>query len=260
MRPGKRVILGSFLVFLTCWLPAPSVLSAEKKADSPENVVIATYGDKKVTLEDLNNFIDGLPDNIQSMARLRKVEMLDSLLNRLMIFRYAEDKNYGEKKAVKDYVKRARRVIMIRVAVEEIEKSVEPTEKELKAEYRKNKQKFQVGGKVTASHIMVMSEKEAKDLVAKLDKGSKFAELAKKYSLAPERENGGSLGEMTRGQHKTTGLPEVIETTAFSLEPGAYSGAVKSQFGWHVVYTTAKKRNPPAAFCRSETKTRKRLE
>ncbi len=240
MRPVHRVILGSSLVILTCLLPSPPASGAEKKAISPENVVIATYGDEKVTLEELNNFLDGLPENIQAMARFRKAEMLDSLLNRLLIFRYAEDKRYGEKKAVKNYVRRARREIMIQVAIREIEKSVKPTEKELKAEYRKNKQKFQKGGKVTASHIMVMTEKEAKDLVAKLDKGSDFADLAKKYSLAPERDNGGSLGEMARGHHKTTGLPEVIETTAFSLKPGAYSGAVKSQFGWHVIYTTAK--------------------
>ena len=240
MRLVQRVILGSSLIILTCWLPAPPVSGAEKKAISPENVVIATYGDEKVTLDELNNFLDGLPENIQAMARLRKAEMLDSLLNRLMIYQYAEDKKYGEKKAVKDYVRRARREVMIRVAIEEIEKSVEPTEEELKAEYQKSKHKFQKGGKVTASHIMVMSEKEAKDLIAKLKKGSDFAELAKKYSLAPEREKGGSLGEMTRGHYKTTGLPEVIEATAFSLKPGAYSGAVKSQYGWHVIYATAR--------------------
>ena len=59
-----------------------------------------------------------------------------------MIFEYAKNKKYGEKKAVKDYMRRARREIMIQVAVQEIEKSAKPTEKELKAEYQKNKQKF----------------------------------------------------------------------------------------------------------------------
>ena len=98
--------------------------------------------------------------------------MLDTMLNRRMIFKYAENNKFGEKKAVKEYVRRARREIMIQMAIREIENSVKPAEKELKAEYLKNKQKFQVDGKVTASHIMVASEKEAKDLVAKLDKGS----------------------------------------------------------------------------------------
>ncbi len=240
MRLDKRVILCSSLVVSIFLMPASVVFGAEKKTPSPDKIVIATYGDEKITLEELDNFLDGLPENIQAIARLRKAEMLDSLLSRRMIFEYAKNKKYGEKKAVKDYIRRARREIMIQVAVQEIEKSAKPTEKELKAEYQKNKQKFQEGGKVTASHIMVASEKEAKDLISKLEKGSKFAELAKKYSLAPERANGGSLGEMARGHHKTTGLPEVIEQTAFSLKPGGYSGVVKSPYGWHVVYASAK--------------------
>jgi parvulin-like peptidyl-prolyl isomerase len=66
--------------------------------------------------------------------------------------------------------------------------------------------------------------------------------LAKKYSMAPERQMGGSLGAMTRGQHRTTGLPAVIEETAFSLKAGSFSGVVRSQFGWHIVHTSQKEK------------------
>ncbi len=259
MRSGKRAIFCMSLFFFVCWLPASLVSGAEEKASSPEKAVIAVLGMKKITLEELNQFIEGLPENVRAIAQFRKPEMLDSLINRRLIFRYAEEKKMGELKAVKDYVKRARREIMIRLMVQGIEERSKPTEKEMKAEYEKNKHKFQEGGKVTASHIMVVSEKEAKDLIAKLENGSKFDELAKKYSMAPERANGGSLGTITRGHHKATGLPEVIEQTAFSLKPGTHSGVVRSQFGWHVVYTSAKNDTRQMSFDEARPKLEKEM-
>ena len=95
---------------------------------------------------------------------------------------------------------------------------------------------------------MVATEKEAKDLLAKIVKGEDFAELAKSYSLAPERSLGGSLGAMSRGHSRRTGLPEVIEQTAFSLKAGAHSGVVKSVYGWHVVKTAKMEKGKQLGF------------
>ena len=112
---------------------------------------------------------------------------------------------------------------------------------------------------MTAAHIMVASEKEAKDLLAKVAGGEDFAELAKKYSLAPERALGGSLGEMERGYSQRTGLPEIIEQTAFSLDPGAHSGIVRSIYGWHVVKTSKKEGAKQLGFSDVEGKITKEM-
>jgi len=208
-----------------------------KKAPPPEKIVIATVGGEKITLADLDRFIGRLPENVQAAAAARKAEILQSLIHRALMYRYAEARKLGDTARAKREIARVRREVLIREAVLRIQKEAGPTEGELKAEYEGRKEQFREGGKVTASHIMVMSEKEAKDLIARLEKGEKFDELAKKHSLAPERARGGSLGTMERGHHKLTGLPEIIERTAFSLKPGTYSGAVKSRFGWHVVFT-----------------------
>ncbi|MDA0999167.1 MAG: peptidylprolyl isomerase [bacterium] len=78
--------------------------------------------------------------------------------------------------------------------------------------------------------------------------------MARKYSLAPERGQGGSLGKMQRGQYMRTGLPQIIEETAFSLKTGAYSGAVKSIYGWHVVHSIAKEDGKTLAFDEARSK------
>ena len=193
-------------------------------------------------IADLDALIEGLPEKIRGMARIRRKDIFDILLNRRLIFRQAEKLGVGNRKAVWDYVAWAQREIMIRVVMSDLNKKWAPTARELKDEYERNKKKFHQLGKVTDSHIIVVSEKEAKELFGKLKKGANFAKLAKKYSMAPERQMGGSLGAMTRGQHRTTSLPAIIEETAFSLKAGSFSGVVRSQFGWRIVYTSQKEK------------------
>jgi peptidyl-prolyl cis-trans isomerase C len=222
--------------------------AAEKKSPPPGRIVIATVGDSQITLEDLNLFIAALPKNVQMAAQLQKKDILEGLVSRLLIYRHAKEQGLEKKEAVKKHISRARREIVIRLAVLDLQEKSKPTEKELRVYYEKNKKDFQKISKVTASHIMVGTEKEAKDILGKLNKGSDFAELAKKYSLGPERDMGGGLGGMTRGQYQKTGLPEIVEKTAFALKAGRYSGAVKSEFGWHIVRTFQKEESGQMSF------------
>lgn len=242
----RRVLCG--LVGAMLLGSAGVACAAEEKKMTPGEVVIATVGDSQITLEDLNEFVAALPANVQMSAQLQKADVLDGLVSRLLIYKHAKAQGFENREAVKKQVARARREIVVRLAVLDLQEKAMPTEKELRAEYDKKKKDFQRIGKVTASHLMVVTEKEAKDILEKLNKGADFAELAKKYSLAPEREMGGSLGEMTRGQHQKTGLPEIIEKTAFSLKAGEHSGVVKSQFGWHLVRTAQKEEGGQMSF------------
>lgn len=85
---------------------------------------------------------------------------------------------------------------------------------------------------VHARHILVASEQEAQDLLAQLQDGADFAELAREYSLDPStKESGGDLGFFPRG---TLVVPEV-EDVAFSLAVGQVSDIVHSAMGYHIV-------------------------
>lgn len=81
------------------------------------------------------------------------------------------------------------------------------------------------------SVIAVKSEKEAKDIIAQLNKGANFADLAKKFSLmAQNKDNGGELGWVIPGNLGSIGV-------AFSqLSAGSVGQApVAVQGGWTVV-------------------------
>ncbi|MEB0121556.1 peptidylprolyl isomerase [Pseudomonas sp. CCI1.2] len=57
-----------------------------------------------------------------------------------------------------------------------------------------------------------------------------FAELAMSYSACPSKAQGGSLGQISKGQT----VPE-LERQLFTLAPGLASKPLESRFGWHVV-------------------------
>lgn len=87
---------------------------------------------------------------------------------------------------------------------------------------------------VHARHILVNSQAEAEQVLARLRDGEDFSALAAEYSVdVTTRNNGGDLGWFPRG-----GLlvPEV-EEAAFSLQVNQISGIISSAWGYHIVQT-----------------------
>jgi peptidyl-prolyl cis-trans isomerase C len=96
---------------------------------------------------------------------------------------------------------------------------------------------------ISARHILVQTEQQAKDVIADLKKGGDFAEIAKAKSIDPSgKQNGGDLGFFSREEM----VPEFSEA-AFKLKDGETSQApVKSQFGWHVIRVEARRTQAPS--------------
>ena len=84
--------------------------------------------------------------------------------------------------------------------------------------------------KVHCAHILVKTETEAKAILERLNKGEKFANIAKEASLCPSGKNGGDLGTFGRGK-----MVKEFETAAFALSKGQTSGPVKTKYGYHIL-------------------------
>ena len=96
-------------------------------------------------------------------------------------------------------------------------------------------------GAVCASHIIVRTNGEAADVLRRLDRGEKFADLAREVSIEPAaKESGGALGispdnPCQRLQDFQVGLDGDFVTGVVGARAGIPSGPIKSAFGWHVV-------------------------
>ncbi len=83
---------------------------------------------------------------------------------------------------------------------------------------------------VTVKHILVETEDEANEVLAKIAEGRSFDELIVEYNTDPGQTKDSSY-TFTYGE-----MAEEFEKSAFALEEGAYTTEpVKSQFGYHII-------------------------
>ena len=84
-----------------------------------------------------------------------------------------------------------------------------------------------------ASHILMETEDEAREILTLLDEGADFATLAQEHSTGPSGPRGGDLGWFGKGQM----VPD-FENAVLSMTPGTYAGPVQTQFGYHLILLT----------------------
>jgi peptidyl-prolyl cis-trans isomerase C len=81
----------------------------------------------------------------------------------------------------------------------------------------------------------VDSEESADSLLAEIQAGADFGEMARQHSSCPSSRDGGNLGEFGKGQM----VPE-FEAVVFSADVGKAQGPVKTQFGYHLIEVTSR--------------------
>ena len=78
-----------------------------------------------------------------------------------------------------------------------------------------------------ARQILLYNSEQAEQVLALLQGGQDFADLAEDYDPV----TGGDLGWFPRGYL----LSSAVEEAAFSLQPGQYSGVIETPLGFHIV-------------------------
>lgn len=134
-----------------------------------------------------------------------------------------------------DYFKESiKKSLILNNLKENLTKETEITKEEVEAYYSAHMDMF---FRVKASHILLETENEAKDILNMVHAGEDFNELAKKFSIDPSvQENNGDLGYFRHGA-----MVEPFEEAAFALKPGEVSDIVKSQYGYHIIKVEDKK-------------------
>jgi peptidyl-prolyl cis-trans isomerase C len=174
-----------------------------------------------------------------SLAQLdpasRQASVVQLLIDLKLVTKAAEDKKIADTPDFKQKLAFTRSRLLMDTLLDQEGKAA-VTDAALKKVYDDAAKQISGEEEVHARHILVGTEAEAKEIIAKLKKGADFAELAKKESKDPGASDGGDLGFFTKDQM----VPE-FSAAAFALKPGQISDPVKSQFGWHVIKVEEKR-------------------
>ncbi len=166
----------------------------------------------------------------QAMDQEAQLGLLNELINTVMIAQAAEKEGLDKHPELVAAMDVARYRILAEAAVEQYLKDHPVTDKEVEAAY----QARYADAKLTeykASHILLKTEDEAKAVIAELDKGADFAELAKSKSTGPSGPKGGDLGWFEGGQ-----MVKPFADAVAGMSKGEHSKTpVQTQFGWHVI-------------------------
>lgn len=89
---------------------------------------------------------------------------------------------------------------------------------------------IEVPDEVEVRHILVETEEEAMNMLAELDNGRDFAELAEEYSVCPSGDRGGNLGFFGPGRMRAE-----FEDASYAAEVGEIVGPVETDDGFHII-------------------------
>ena len=235
----KKIAIGLILTV--------ALISCSKKGAEQKGPFLAKVGNVTITQSDYDSEFQSLPDYAQQLFTDEegKGKFLNEIINKNMLYQEALKKGLDK---TPDFQKKLEEFKKLTLVTELFEKEIiskaKVSDQEVKDYYDKHKEEFTPTTQIKASHILLKTEDEAKKVLDRLKKGEKFGDIAKAVSLDPgSAKNGGDLGYFSKGQM----VPE-FEKAAASLNAGDISLPVKTQFGYHIIKVTDKKKGDVIEF------------
>ncbi len=230
MRSGYVILV--VLTHLVALIPVAGTMTSSLASDA--DPVIAIVNQEPIHHSQLNPLIVDFKKRAKKKALTtsEKEQLLKNLIRRKLILQqdFADQLRKSPKisKRVTEYEDK---LVLEGYIKHHVADFLTVSAEETKQYYLQNLHQFASPPKVRASHILLRTMPEAKEVLVKLKAGEDFSELAKQYSIdLPMALSGGSMGTITKGRS----LPQ-LEEVLFILKEGQYSDIVQTQFGCHIL-------------------------
>ena len=204
-----------------------AALSAQTAYAADDTVSVNGKTIPKSRIETLvaGQMAQGQPDT----PELRKA-VKEELVRREILVQAATAKGIDKKADVQTQVEMARQQVVIGAYLQDYVKNNAPSEAQIRQEYEAIKARLG-DREYKVRHVLVQKEDEARAIIAKLNKGEKFEDLAKQSLDPGSKERGGDLGWSTPAAYVKPFSDAVV-----ALKPGSYTKEpVKTDFGYHVI-------------------------
>lgn len=217
----------SVLAFITSIALAPIAMA--------KDYTMLNVNGEKISNSEVQRIWDGLfPGDepappIDQFGEAIKGNVVRGIVSERLMLKDAEAGKLEERRDVKKKLEAARRQILVQEHLKV--RNVNIPEKAIKEKYDAMVAKMKGNQQAHASHILVESEEEAKEIKKLLDDGADFALMAKRRSAdVGSSAGGGDLGFFAKEQ-----MVKEFADAAFALKKGEISQPVKSSFGWHII-------------------------
>jgi peptidyl-prolyl cis-trans isomerase C len=202
-----------------------------------ENNVLAVVNGKEITQEIFDFTASKFPADKKShfTTEKGKQDLLDQIVSWELVYCHGKDTGLENNAEYLFQLEEAKKAIIGQLVIQNVLADVKLEENEALEYYNQNLDFFKDPEQVNAKHILVDSQEKAEEVLKQINNGMAFEEAAKQYSSCPSKEQGGSLGEFSRGMM----VPE-FEDAAFTAEIGVVTAPVKTQFGFHLIRVEGK--------------------
>jgi peptidyl-prolyl cis-trans isomerase C len=242
MNYARIVVVAGVLAAVAACQPN----GATSAAGSDTSAVVATVNGTPITENFLDIYVKALSQGKASASTItaeQRTQVIDQLIRTELVAQQAEKDGLDKQSETASELAVTRLDILQRTEAEHMFKDKPPTDQELHAEYE-----TQVGTlsktEYHAHHILVATEPFAQSVIARLNKGEKFDDIAKKESMDSSKDSGGDLGWFTP-DHMEKPFADAVAT----LKPGEYTKTpVQTRYGWHVIELVEVRPLQPPAF------------
>ncbi|SFD43222.1 peptidylprolyl isomerase [Clostridium uliginosum] len=202
-----------------------------------ENKVWAVAAGNEITDKDLESIIMRYPPERRAMFQGEegKKQLVEQVIAFELMHKFGKEIELDKTEEYKNMIAGLSKEALTQLSINKVLADVTVTDEDAKKYYEDNKDMFVKPATVSAKHVLVKTEEEAKKIKEEISKGLSFEDAAMKYSTCPSKEQGGNLGPFGKGMM----VPE-FEDAAFALEIGTVSEPVKTQFGYHLILVEEK--------------------
>jgi peptidyl-prolyl cis-trans isomerase C len=225
---------------LASLLVAGAIVSAPALA-ADKGKAFATVNGQPISQSVYNAFVaeqkaQGAPDSPELQAAVK-----EELVRREILAQEAKKKGMEKNPNIQGQIELAKQAVLIRAFLSDYVKANPISEAQLKAEYDVIKNNLG-STEYKSRHVLVEKEEDAKAIIAKLDKGEKFSELAKQSKDPGSKDKGGELGWSSPAAYV-----KPFGEALTKLKKGEYTKTpVHSDFGYHVIQLDdSRPANPP---------------
>lgn len=206
--------------------------------------IVATVNGKKITRPELDMYFKYRQATSEQKIDEPK-DVLQELINREILLAEAKKQKIDKNKELNYAIEQQRHDIYIQALLRDSSVGKPIPEEEVRKIYneRVGNQKIK---EYKVNHVLLKTEQDAKAVIAELDAGAKFKEVAKSKSQGPSATQGGELGWLNPGQ--LNNMPGFAQALS-EMKKGSYSKTpVQTQYGWHVIELEDQRESDPPSF------------